>query len=172
MAEYSLRPIRPAEAEAFSTWRYDPPFDWYEPGPAELYVRFDAQTFEGYLALVDAADNPVGFVCLGGEARVAGQHEENEFADAGVGIDPSITSNGVATRAMPIVLELLAAELGSRRLRAAIWAKNDRAISTAKRAGFTLHRAFEGPAGRPFVELVRLAVGSPESNSIAPAFRR
>ena len=151
MAEYSLRNVRPNEAEAMSGWRYDPPFDWYEPGSAASHLDFDEEAFEGYLALVDQSDVAIGFVCLGAEARVAGQTPADDVVDIGLGIDPSLISRGLASDAMAVVLDFLR----DRNLRTAIWAENDRAISLAKKAGFVVGREFDGAGGRPFLELTR-----------------
>ena len=160
MAGYTLRPATTAESERFSTWRYEAPFDWYEPGDPALYLGFDDDTFEGYLALVGPEGRAVGFVCIGAEARVAGQEASDRVVDLGMGVDPAITSSGVATAALPAVLHLVEARLPRSVMRVAIWAENDRAIATARRAGFTAQRTFAGPAGRPFVEMVRAEPGS------------
>lgn len=133
-----------------ASWHYDPPFDWYEPGEPELYLHFDRELSEGYLALVDETDSAVGFVCLGVEASVAGQQPVDGIVDVGIGIDPALTSTGIATAAVPVVVR----SLGKKRLRAAIWAQNSRAIATARRAGFVPSRDFVGPGGRPFVEMI------------------
>ena len=139
-----------------SHWRYDPPFDWYKPASAASYLEFDKDAFEGYLALLDSEQLLVGFVCLGMEARVPGQKVLEGVVDVGVGIDPSLTSRGIATDAMSIVLDLLCGQ----QIRTAVWTENDRAISLAKKAGFVAGRELDGPGGRGFLGMIRGHPGS------------
>jgi RimJ/RimL family protein N-acetyltransferase len=144
------------EAAAIAQWRYEPPFDLYDgSGPEAVgpLLHRDGQGY-GYYP-VEAAGELVGFVCFGPEARVSGQAEELGTCDVGAGLRPDRLSARVGTELLPLALRFAAERFAAERARVAIAAFNDRSRRLCTAAGFTLVREFEGPAGRPFVELTR-----------------
>jgi ribosomal-protein-alanine N-acetyltransferase len=149
-----VRPLTPADAVAIATWQYPPPFDFYDSGgdPAD-FAPPDAHGL-GYYVLETARGELVGFCCLGPEGRVPGQADEPGTLDVGMGVRPDSVSQGLASQALPLVLDL-ARQVSPSRLRTAVAAFNERSLRLCRRAGFTEVRRFDGPRGRAFVELVR-----------------
>lgn len=155
MVELLERTFTSDEARAVASWAYEPPFDFYDLAPDEavdLFTTRDAAR-RGYYPLHDGRA-VVGFVCFGPEARVRGQVEESGTCDVGAGLDPGRLSQGLATGLMPAVVRFAAARFDARRLRAAVAAFNERSLRLCTSAGFRTVRDFDGPDGRPFVELV------------------
>ena len=122
-------------ARAIATWRYEPPYDFYDGSDAEVAVMLDPTN--RYFT-VRADDDLVGFVCVGPDARVAGQHPDSEMDDIGWGFRPALTGRGVASRWLSEVLELLdqIQVLRSQTQRVVIAAWNERSITAARRLGF------------------------------------
>jgi ribosomal-protein-alanine N-acetyltransferase len=150
-----LRPLTHADAVQIATWRYPPPFDLYDS--SDDPAGYDPPDSDGYgFWVVDAEDGSgvVAFVCLGPEGRVAGQVDEPGTLDVGMGIRPDTVSQGRATALVPAVLDAVAAGLRPSRLRTAVAAFNERSLRLCRSAGLVERRRFDGPSGRPFVELV------------------
>ena len=61
-------------------------------------------------------------------------------------------SEGIATSLVQAAVRFAVDRFGAARVRAAVAASNDRSTRLCTSAGFRRVRAFEGPAGRPFVE--------------------
>jgi ribosomal-protein-alanine N-acetyltransferase len=140
---------------AIASWRYPPPFDVYDGGgdPGDLAPP-DALGL-GYYVLETGEGDLVGFCCLGPEGRVPGQTDEPGTLDVGMGVRPDAVSQGLASQALPLVLDLARQVTTPHRLRTAVAAFNERSLRLCHRAGFAELRHFEGPGGRPFVELAR-----------------
>jgi ribosomal-protein-alanine N-acetyltransferase len=125
-------------------WRYSDEYASYdldgsdratlaEPGNDHLAVRRSAEL--------------IGYVCLGGEARVAGMIEVPALDDIGVGIRPDLTGRGESRRLMPAILAALDQWLGQVAFRAVIKSWNHRAQRAAEHAGFQIHGTHENRAG-------------------------
>ena len=104
---------------------------------------------------VRAEGELVGYVCVGPDARVAGQEAAPEIDDIGYGFRPDLTGRGIASRWLPEVLELLSDLLVAPRQRVVIAAWNERSQTVVRRLGFEPLRSFENDQGR-WVELGRI----------------
>lgn len=154
MLELHDRLFTADEARAVAFWAYDPPFDLYNLSEDEA-VKLLTQRDEhgnGYYP-VQEAEQVVGFVCLGPEARVRGQHEEVGTCDIGAGLVPNRLGAGLGTTLLPDALRFAVERFAPARVRAAVAVFNERSIRLCTSAGFRQVRVFEGPAGRSFVEL-------------------
>jgi RimJ/RimL family protein N-acetyltransferase len=150
-----VRPLRAADAAAIATWQYPPPFDFYDSGgDPQDYLPPDALGL-GYYVIETGEGELVGFCCLGPEGRVPGQVDEPGTLDVGMGVRPDAVSQGLASQALPLVLDLAREVPSTRRLRTAVAAFNERSRRLCARAGFTEVRRFDGPRGQAFVELAR-----------------
>jgi ribosomal-protein-alanine N-acetyltransferase len=150
-----VRPLTPADAIAIATWRYPPPFDFYDSGgdPGDFAPPDDEGL--GYYVLETQQGELVGFCCLGPEGRVPGQTDEPGTLDVGMGLRPDAVSQGVASQSLPLVLDLARQVASPLRLRTAVAAFNERSLRLCRRAGFVEVRRFDGPRDQLFVELVR-----------------
>ncbi len=122
-----------ADARRVALWRYEPPYDFYDGSEAEVAVMLDP--VNRYFA-VRAGDEFVGYVCVGPDARVAGQRPDAAMDDIGWGFRPDLTGRGIVSRWMPAVLELLSDWLRAPTQRVVIAAWNERSQATARRLGF------------------------------------
>ena len=122
-------------ARKIAAWRYEPPYDFYDGSEAEVAVMLDPTN--RYFT-VRADDDLVGYVCVGPDARVAGQDADSEMDDIGWGFRPDLIGRGVASRWLPEVLELLdqIQVLRSQVQRVVIAAWNERSLTAARRLGF------------------------------------
>jgi ribosomal-protein-alanine N-acetyltransferase len=148
------RPLTEAEARELASWAYPPPFDVYDSGDPELFLRRTPDG-EGYYPALDDAGRLVAFAVLGVEARVAGQQPAEGVVDVGMGVRPDATSRGMGTTLVEQVLALAREQAGATAARAAVAASNARSLALCRSAGFRDVREFAGPDGRPFVELLR-----------------
>jgi ribosomal-protein-alanine N-acetyltransferase len=149
------RPLTRTEAEAISTWTYEPPYDVYNATGEAATVTFLARDPNGwgYYPVLDAAGSLVGFGCFGPEARVPGQKAEAGTADVGMGLRPDTVGQGVGTDLLPQLLRFAREHFDCHRARTAVAASNERSLRMCRSAGLTVVREFTGPADRPFLEL-------------------
>ena len=81
-----------AHAKAITTWRYEPPYDFYNPrDDIAGFLRPDYH----YYAAQDDDGGLVGYCCFGPDARVpGGAYPEDGSLDVGVGLRPDLTGGG------------------------------------------------------------------------------
>jgi [ribosomal protein S18]-alanine N-acetyltransferase len=152
--ELADRSFTVGEARAVVAWAYEPPFDVYDlsgDDAVALLLSRDERG-HGYYPVVDG-NAVVGFVCFGAEARVRGQEEQAGTCDVGAGLDPARLGEGIGSSLLPAAVRFAVDRFGATRVRAAVAAFNDRSLRLCTAAGFRPVRDFEGPEGRPFVEL-------------------
>lgn len=139
-----LAPMTEAEARGIARWRYEPPYDFYDGSEAEVPVMLHPAN--RYFA-VRADGALVGYACVGPDARVAGQQADEEVDDIGWGFRPDLTGQGIASRWLPDVLDLLADVLRARTQRVVIAAWNGRSQAAARRLGFDSPVPFSNHTG-------------------------
>jgi RimJ/RimL family protein N-acetyltransferase len=140
-----------ADARAIASWRYAPPYDFYDGSEAEVVVMLDP--VNRYRSIRFEAEL-VGYVCAGPDARVAGQSAAPEIDDIGWGFRPDLTGRGIASGWLPEVLEMLDDLLLAPGQRVVIAAWNERSQAVARKLGFRDAASFENDQGR-WVELAR-----------------
>lgn len=156
LPEVLARAFTPEEAHEVAAWAYDPPFDFYNLSSDDAVALLTSRDERGYgYYPVKVAEELVGFLCFGPEARVRGQSEEPHTCDVGAGLRPDRLGAGIATRVMPTAIALAAETFAPRRLRAAVAVFNERSLRLCASAGFRQLREFDGPRDQRFVELVR-----------------
>lgn len=139
-----LAPITEAAARSIARWRYEPPYDFYDGSEAEVPAMLDPENH--YLAvLADAV--LVGYVCVGPDARVAGQQADPEVDDLGWGFRPDLTGRGIASRWIPEILELLDEVLRAPAQQVVIAEWNERSQAAARHQGFCQSGAVSNAAG-------------------------
>jgi len=140
-----------ADARAIASWRYAPPYDFYDGSEADVVVMLDP--VNRYRSIRFEAEL-VGYVCVGPDARVAGQLAAPEIDDIGYGFRPDLTGRGIASGWLAEVLELLDELPLAPRQRVVIAAWNERSQAVARKLGFRHAGSFENDQGC-WVELVR-----------------
>jgi RimJ/RimL family protein N-acetyltransferase len=128
-----LNPLAAAEARQVALWRYEAPYNFYDGSEAEVSVMLDPAN--QYRA-VHVDSEFVGYVCVGPDAMVSGQEVDPEVNDIGWGFRPDLTGRGLASRWLPMVLDLLGDLLHAPTQRVVIAAWNERSLAVALRLGF------------------------------------
>lgn len=122
-----------AEARAVARWRYEPPYDFYDGSEAEVPVMLDPVN---QYCSIHVDGEFVGYVCVGPDAMVSGQEADTDIDDLGWGFRPDLTGRGLASRWLPVALDLLADLLTAPTQRVVIAAWNERSQAVARRLGF------------------------------------
>jgi ribosomal-protein-alanine N-acetyltransferase len=162
-----FEPVTEANVREVLTWRYEPPYDFYNPplelSDADLAAMLAPES--PHFAVLDESGTLVGFIGLGREARVPGGDYSAPALDVGVGLRPDWTGRGVGH----LVLTRFFAHLDAlgyppAPLRATIAAFNLRSQRTFLRLGFRETAHFQsGTASDPmdWVIMVRPSSAGP-----------
>jgi [ribosomal protein S18]-alanine N-acetyltransferase len=153
-----LLPMTVPAARRIALWRYEPPYDFYDGSEAEVPVMLDPANHY-FAVLADGA--LAGYVCVGPDARVAGEQADEEADDIGWGFRPDLTGRGIASRWLPVVLELLDEVLHARTQRVVMAAWNERSKAAARGLGFGTPVPLSNDAGE-WVVLTRARPQTPE----------
>lgn len=97
-------PMTPADAEAVVTWRYEPPYDFYNPSADDIDELLDGS----YCACREDGGRVEAFFCTGRAAQVPGGDYQTAALDIGVGLRPEMTGHGWGRPFLADVLDLLA----------------------------------------------------------------
>lgn len=155
-------PITRATAQRIALWRYEPPYDFYDGSTAEVAVMLDPAN--GYHEILKDG-TLVGYVCVGPDARVAGQPADPGTDDIGWGFRPDLIGRGIASRWLPEVLAQLDELLRAPVQRVVIAAWNERSSAAARRIGFQDPATFTNDSG----EWLMLSRSRPSRGRRAPA---
>ena len=143
-----------ADAEAISTWRYEPPYDFYDADAdvGDLAELLDAGLRgEKYFAARDELGELIGFFAFTTNAGVVA---------VGLGLRPDLTGLGIGLPFLERGLDFARGRFAPSTFRLAVAAFNRRAIIVYERAGFVATRSFPhetNGATFPFVEMERPA---------------
>lgn len=145
-------------ARAALTWRYDEPYSFYNPNPAEL--EQDVQTLTDpanlYYAITDEAGALVAYYCFGRDAQVTGGDYSDDALDIGGGVRPDLTGRGLGPVIIQAGINFGQHKFAPRGFRVTVAAFNQRALSSCERIGFSPVQTFRrGQDEREFVILLR-----------------
>ena len=135
---YRVRRLEKGDAEAILRWRYDSPYDFYNPPEnidANYYVRQFLDPELMFHAIVDSTDNFIGFCSYGADGQVSGGNYIEQALDVGLGMKPELTGQGRGVIFFRTILEYGEA-LSSGSLRLSVATFNCRAISLYNQFGF------------------------------------
>lgn len=139
------------DARQISGWRYDGPWQIYDPDPQDEPMDHA----EGYRAVAGADGGAlIGFCCAGVEARVPGLEEDPDLIDVGLGMDPAWVGSGHGAAFGQAVLDHFRAEPGVTGLRAAVQSWNERSLRLIRRLGFAEESRHSCVQGGRVVEYV------------------
>ena len=94
-------------AREILTWQYDPPYDLYNQDAEDF-----AELMNGsYYAVLNSANEMIGFYCIGTPAQVPKGHDFNvyqePFLDFGLGLKPKLTGQGNGYDFLKFIILLL-----------------------------------------------------------------
>lgn len=124
------------DAEAIARWRYEPPYDFYDPAAdhRDLAELLDPELRGNrYFSARDASGELVGFFGLGYADGVVG---------IGVGLRPDLTGRGLGLGFLEDGLAFAKKRYTPERYRLSVAEFNRRAITVYERAGFVQTRSY------------------------------
>ena len=141
---WEFQPMDRGRARSVLRWRYDPPYDYYNPLPPQqaewLPVFCDPK--HSYFSLENAALEICAFCCFGGEARVPGGIYADLAVDIGLGVRPDLTGKGRGSEFVALVVAFARARYSPTALRVTVATFNERAKRVWRRAGFRFAERF------------------------------
>ncbi len=136
MPGYHFRPMGDGEAREISGWRYEPPYDFYDPtaDPADLAELLDPERRESaYFSVLDDGSRLVGFFQF---------EKADETIDVGLGLRPDLTGKGLGAGFVLSGLAFARERFSPGRFTLSVATFNDRAITVYERAGFQRGEVF------------------------------
>ena len=155
---FTFRPMDEVSARAISGWRYDTPYDVYNPGSdsVEEMVQAFLDPEYAYYATTDERGDLVGYCCFGPDGRVPGGEYEAAALDVGTGMRPDLTGQGRGLTYVNAVLDFARRAFAPTAFRATVAEFNKRALRMCERAGFGVAQRFRREQDdRAFVVLMR-----------------
>jgi RimJ/RimL family protein N-acetyltransferase len=150
---FEFRALKRADAECIVSWRYETPYDFYNPAPETVEPMLDPRN--GYFVAFEGS-RLVGFCCFGPDAQVVGGDYSEVALDIGAGLRPDMTGQGIGRAFLTAVVTFSQRHSLDRSLRATVAAFNARAIRVVRSVGFTEATRFRRPIdGVEFVILER-----------------
>ncbi|MBY0216296.1 GNAT family N-acetyltransferase [Paenibacillus illinoisensis] len=145
MSHYRFYPMTKDRALQISKWQYEYPYSLYDMDSSEDSI-LELMNGEYYYAL-DEHDDLIGFICVGGSARVPGGYAVGIYTDLrkldiGLGLKPDLTGNGKGQGFLLEVLSFLNNQFSGREYQLVVAAFNERAIKVYERIGFVKETHF------------------------------
>lgn len=125
-------------ARYIRTWRYEPPYDFYnsEPEKLESALATLLNPENRYYTIWDESSAVIGYCCFGNEAQVPGGDYSQSALDVGMELRPERTGQGQGTQIIQAVIALAQQNFQVSKLRVTIAAFNQRALRAWQKAGF------------------------------------
>jgi len=148
-----------ANARIALSWRYEPPYDFYNHDPAEL----DELIHHGFLnpeyhyyAVLDELDAFIAFRCFGEDAQVPGADYSANALDMGGGLRPDLTGQGIGPQVMSAAMSFARSAFAPRAFRVTVAKFNQRARRACEKVGYSPVQEFVAAhTGVPFVVLMQ-----------------
>ncbi|OPA77840.1 GNAT family N-acetyltransferase [Paenibacillus selenitireducens] len=145
MPKYQFHAMNEEAAAAISTWIYPTPYTMYSMDDSEDTLE---ELMNGEYFYAETADNPcIGFVCMGGSARVpggyvSGIYDNEAYIDIGLGLEPTRTGQGNGTEFVTESLEFIRRTYGHTNFRLVVASWNERAMKVYQQVGFIKGKEF------------------------------
>ena len=96
-----------ASARTILSWRYEPPYDFYNlnPDDAEEAIRALMDPQNAYYTLSNQLGDLLAYCCFGADAQVRGGDYGVPALDIGLGVHPDLTGQGEGPAFVDAVLE-------------------------------------------------------------------
>jgi len=155
---FSFLPMDEDGARAILNWRYDAPYDPYNPDPDHVDedVRIFLDPQNAYYSITNEREDILAYCCFGPEAQVKGGDYRADVLDIGIGMRPDLTGQVNGIKYMEATIDFGCHMFLPRELRVTVAAFNKRALGVCKKAGFQVTQTFRREQDdRPFVVLTR-----------------
>lgn len=148
-------------ARAALSWRYEPPYDFYNHDPAKVDELIDNGFLNPdyhYYAVLDEQNTLIAFRCFGEDAQVPGGDYSTDALDMGGGLRPDLTGHGLGPQVMRTAMEFARPLFAPRAFRVTVAAFNQRARRACEKIGYRSAQEFVATHnGVPFVVLMQNA---------------
>ncbi|MRH41838.1 GNAT family N-acetyltransferase [Aquibacillus halophilus] len=138
-----IRPMKLDQANSISQWKYDEPYDLYNPDDSDEGIN-ELLNGDYYVAL--NGNEVVGYFCFGSSAQVPGAIMERLYkedgVDIGLALRPDLTGKGLGKTFIIHGINFAFYTFQSRKLRLSVACFNKRAIKVYQDAGFILASPF------------------------------
>lgn len=128
-------------ARTIASWRYEPPYTFYNPAPESLDEVLAEMLDGSFYAVLDEGGELTGFVAFGATAQIPGGHTygayRDEALDIGLGMRPDLTGRGLGRAFLAACITFAQERYSPPMLRLSVATFNQRAITVYERAGFT-----------------------------------
>ena len=123
-----LTPLTEADARALLGWRYNPPYDWYNPPPLSDEAVANLIDPQWRFHSIKAGDALVAYASFGNDGRVTGGDYSDSAIDIGLGVAPTLTGRGLGAIVLQAILEFAETTFQSPAARLTVARFNQRAI--------------------------------------------
>lgn len=146
---YLFRQMDAADAHEISSWRYEPPYDFYDAtaDPSDLAELLDPERREGVYFSALEEGHLVGFFQF---------EREDDTVDVGLGLRPDLTGTGLGVEFVQAGLEFARGRFSPGRFTLSVATFNKRAISVYERAGFRRGEIFTHETNGEEYEFLRM----------------
>ena len=153
--EYFIRPLTRPEAGQILSWRYDAPYDFYNPpetNSTELVLDRFVNPENAFHSIRDELNRFVGFCSFGLDGRVFGGTYPEGPLDLGLGMKPEETSRGRGRVFFQSIVDFALGHYQPPSLRLSVAQFNARAIRVYESLGFVTTAEFlEIPGRTPYL---------------------
>ena len=153
--KYTITPLTRPEARQILTWRYDAPYDFYDPPIAsdiESMVDQFVNPKNDFHGIRDLQNRFVGFCSFGKDGQVLGGKYADGPLDLGLGMKPEETSRGRGIGFFCAIVQFAVDYYDPSCLRLSVATFNERAISVYRKSGFEKTAEFtEVPTATPYM---------------------
>lgn len=147
-----------AYARFILAWRYEPPYDFYNPDPTTI----ESDVFEvllnpayRYYAVLNHDGALVAYRCFGADAQVPGGDYRADALDMGGGLRPNLTGRKLGPTIMHAAIDFARAHFNPRAFRTTVVAWNTRALRACAKVGYQPISSFQTSTGMKFIILMR-----------------
>ena len=117
-------------------WRYNPPYDWYNPPPLSDEAVANLIDPQWQFHSIKAGDASVAYASFGNDGRVTGGDYSDPAIDIGLGLAPKLTGRGLGAIVLQAILDFAKTTFQSPAARLTVARFNQRAIRLYDRLGF------------------------------------
>ena len=131
-----LKLLSEADARSILEWRYNPPYDWYNPPPLSDEAVANLIDPQWQFHSIKAGDASVAYASFGNDGRVTGGDYSDPAIDIGLGLAPALTGRGLGAIVLQAILDFAKTTFQSPAARLTVARFNQRAIRLYDRLGF------------------------------------
>lgn len=155
---FTFHQMDETSARTIQSWRYQAPYDIYNPGSGEVEKEIQCFMDPGhqYYRMADEQGELVAYCCFGLQAQVPGGDYSGKALDIGLGVRPDLTGQGQGLAYVDGVLDFARVTFTPCAYRVTIAEFNERARRVWGKAQFQFVARFQRERdGRSFVVMVR-----------------